>query len=68
VVHRRQARGLDLEALGALLEHALVGGAQAFVLALRQLVEPLLDIVHAVQAAHLGNGKHTADGGQALGG
>ena len=31
VVHDRHARRLDLEALGALLQHALVGRAQAFV-------------------------------------
>jgi len=41
VVHRRQAAGFDLETLGAAFEHALVGGAQRLVFALRQLVQAL---------------------------
>jgi hypothetical protein len=55
VIHHRQAGGLDLKALGALLEHALVGGAQTFMLPLRQLVELAADLVDTVEAAHAGD-------------
>jgi predicted Zn-dependent protease len=54
VVHHRQAGRLDLEALGALLEHAFIRGTQALVLFGRQLVELAADLVHAVDVAHAG--------------
>mmetsp|Transcript_11770 Transcript_11770/g.27564 ORF Transcript_11770/g.27564 Transcript_11770/m.27564 type:complete len:408 (+) Transcript_11770:337-1560(+) len=67
-VHGRQPRGLDLEALLALLEHALIGGAQGFVLLGRQLVQPLGHFFQPVDAAHARNGDargDTGDGGTA---
>ena len=51
---------LNLEAFGALSQHALVGGAQVLVLALRQLVQSLLDLVHTVQRTHAGDGQGVA--------
>ena len=53
--HLGHARGFDLKALRAALQHALVGGAQAFVVAVRQFVEFALNLLRLVDAAHGGH-------------
>jgi len=55
VLHGRQAGGFDLEALGPLLQHALVCGAQGLMIAGRQLAQAFLHRIQTVDMPHVGN-------------
>jgi hypothetical protein len=66
VLHRRQAAGLDLEALGPALEHALVGAAQRLVLAprvRRQARQALVHVRVAEDVPHLRDADLVGRGG-----
>ncbi len=51
--HVGQAAGLDLEALGAAFQHALVRGAQMLVVPVRELGQLALHLVGAEYAAQI---------------
>ena len=74
VGHVGHARGLNLEALGAALQHAFVHGAQGVVLTLvARLLQPrelALDVARVEHVAHLGHGQAQRRrlGNKALGG